>query len=101
MRTILFFDLPSITSEDRREYRKFVKVLITNGFYRLQESVFCKMAIDFQSASTTVDKIKKLVPKEGLIMALTVTEKQFSSMKILLGNSNTDVITTDDRIVEL
>jgi len=43
MRIIVFFDLPTITGEDRRNYRNFRKCLIKNGFIMLQESVYCKM----------------------------------------------------------
>ena len=39
MRTLLFFDLPTYTQTDRRNYRKFIKLLKTNGCYMLQESV--------------------------------------------------------------
>lgn len=43
MRVIVFFDLPTQTSEDLQNYRKFRKVLLVNGFYMLQESVYCRM----------------------------------------------------------
>lgn len=36
MRMIVFFDLPTITTEDRRNYRLFRKMLIKNGFIMLQ-----------------------------------------------------------------
>ena len=39
MRIIVFFDLPTETLEDKREYRKFRKMLIENGFVMMQESV--------------------------------------------------------------
>ena len=34
-------------------------------------------------------------------MVLNVTEKQFSSMEIMLGETNTDVVTSNDRIIDL
>ena len=34
-------------------------------------------------------------------MILTVTEKQFSNMQILLGEMKTDVINTDERIISI
>lgn len=101
MRSLLFFDLPTLTNEHRKSYRDFVKFIKTNGFYMLQESVYCKMSIDNHTADVTINRIKNNVPKEGNIMILTVTEKQFSSMKILLGDSSSDVLCTDDRIVNL
>lgn len=101
MRTLLFFDLPTYTLEDRKNYRKFVKLIKTNGFYMLQESVYCRMSIDQQMADTVANRLKASVPPDGNIMLLNVTEKQFSSMQILLGESNTDVLTSDERVVFL
>ena len=43
MRILVFFDLPTLTNEDRRNYGMFRKALIKNGFIMLQESVYCKM----------------------------------------------------------
>lgn len=101
MRTLLFFDLPTYTQTDRRNYRKFIKLLKTNGFYMLQESVYCRMSIDQQMADVVVNRLKDSVPPEGSIMLLNVTEKQFSSMQLLLGECKTDVLSSDDRIVVL
>ena len=42
MRMLVMFDLPTETGEDRRNYRKFRKGLLENGFYMLQESVYCR-----------------------------------------------------------
>lgn len=101
MRTLLFFDLPTYTAEDRKNYRKFVKMIKTNGFYMIQESVYCRMSIDQQMADTIANRIRISIPPEGNIMLLNVTEKQFSSMQILLGESKTDVLNSDERIVFL
>lgn len=101
MRILLFFDLPTITSENQRSYRKFVKDLKRDGFYMLQESVYVKMAINKQVADGTIKKVKNFIPKEGNIMTLIITENQFSSMMILLGESNSDIINDIDRVITL
>ena len=54
MRSILFFDLPSVSKKDKKEYRDFIKLLKTLGFYSLQESVFCKMNIDKQAMDASL-----------------------------------------------
>lgn len=46
MRVLVFFDLPVITAENRRAYVKFRKFLLKNGFLMLQESVYCKLALN-------------------------------------------------------
>ena len=99
MRTLVFFDLPTLTSKDKREYRHFVKTLKTNGFYMVQESVYVKMSIDSPAADATIKKLKANIPPNGFVMAMTVTEKQFASVEILLGDFKTDILTTDDRMV--
>ena len=40
MRMLVFFDLPTETAEDRRNYNRFRKYLIKNGFIMMQESVY-------------------------------------------------------------
>ena len=45
MRVLVFFDLPTETLENKREYRKFHKLLIKNGFLMMQESVYSRMLI--------------------------------------------------------
>lgn len=101
MRTLLFFDLPTLEQCDLKAYRKFIREIKKIGFYMLQESVYVKMSIDRQSQIATISKIKKLSPNKGDIMILTVTEKQFSQIQIIVGENKTDVITTDERLVIL
>ncbi len=38
MRLMIMFDLPVLTSENRRNYRKFQKALINEGFLMMQYS---------------------------------------------------------------
>lgn len=99
MRLILFFDLPMITKKNVRDYNRFRKGITKMGFYMLQESVYVKMVIDRQAKESSVNKISNMLPPEGNIIVLTVTEKQFSSMSIMLGDAQTDVLTSIDRIV--
>lgn len=101
MRIILFFDLPSVTSKDQRNYRKFVKNIKKLGFYMIQESVYVKLSIDIQNANSTIDKIKSFLPPIGNIMTINITEKQFSNLEILIGDNPTEVLNTDERTIIL
>lgn len=75
MRVVVFFDLPVLTSENRRAYTKFRKFLLKSGFMMLQESVYCKLALNGSVVRTIVDNVHKNKPEEGLVQILTVTEK--------------------------
>ena len=101
MRTILFFDLPSITKTDHRQYRKFVKFIKSKGFVMLQESVYSKLSLNESVVDSTIKEIKTGLPKDGIVSVLTITEKQFSSIEHLLGQINIDVVTNDDKVVKL
>jgi len=101
MRVLVFFDLPVITEENRRAYRKFRKFLLKNGFLMLQESVYCKLALNSTAVRTIVDNVHKNKPEEGLIQLLTVTEKQYAKMDIIIGNIKNEILDSDERLVIL
>lgn len=101
MRALVFFDLPTDTSEDRRNYRLFRRSLLKNGFMMLQESVYVRLLINPAEAESAIDAIKKQKPKKGIVMVLTVTEKQYSKMEIITGEYHTDLIDTDERLIIL
>ena len=101
MRVLVFFDLPVITTENRREYRMFRNYMLKNGFLMLQESVYCKLALNGTAVKTIVDGVHKNKPDEGLIQLLTVTEKQYAKMDIVVGNMKSEVLDSDERLVIL
>ena len=101
MRVIVMFDLPVSTSAERREYTVFRKYLIKSGFCMMQESIYCKMAVNSTMADTIVNNIRKNKPKYGLVQVLKITEKQFASMEFIVGQSKMDVLDTTERIVIL
>ena len=101
MRTLLFFDLPAVTKRDHREYPKFVNFLKKKGFEMLQESVYSKLSINETTVDSTIREIKATLPSDGTISCLTVTEKQFASMEVLLGDMVTDVVMSEDKVVKL
>ena len=101
MRVVVFFDLPVLTSENRREYRKFRKFLIKNGFLMSQESVYCKLVQNSTAGDAVVDNIRKNSPKDGLVQVLRVTEKQYSKMEYIVGEKRTQILDTDERLVIL
>ena len=99
MRVIVFFDLPTLTSENRREYTRFRKFLIKNGFLMMQESVYTKMALNQTTASSIAESVRKNKPLEGIVQMMTVTEKQYNRMEYVCGNFKSDVLCTDERLV--
>ncbi len=101
MRVLVMFDLPTVTSEDKKNYRKFRKILLSGGFYMLQESVYCRMVLNQSAENNVREYVRKNKPPKGLVMLLSVTEKQFSRADYIVGNVKNDVLSTDDRITIL
>ena len=70
MRVIVFFDLPTLTLEDKKEYRNFRKFLLKRGFAMMQESVYSKLALNTTVANGIVASVKEHKPKDGLVQML-------------------------------
>ena len=101
MRLMVFFDLPTATSENRRNYRRFRKDLISNGFFMLQESVYCRMVINEAMAKSVVARIESFKPPQGMVCAMIITEKQFAGISFIVGDMKSDVVTTEQSLVVL
>lgn len=101
MRVIVLFDLPIKTSENVRQYTKFRKYLLKCGFVMMQESVYCKLALNATVAEAVVGNLRKNKPEAGLVQVMTMTEKQFQKIEFIVGTSKTNVLDSDERLVIL
>ena len=101
MRILVFFDLPVLTIENRRAYARFRKHLLKSGFLMLQESVYCKLALNGSVANAIIDNVYKNKPEQGLVQLLTITEKQYSKMELIVGDVKHEILDTDERLVVL
>ncbi|MDH6365211.1 CRISPR-associated protein Cas2 [Enterococcus sp. PF1-24] len=101
MRQLLFFDLPTDTPQDKKEYRRFRKFLLSEGFIMLQFSVYTKLTLNDIQAKTITRRLEQNKPKSGNVVVLKVTEKQFAQMTYLLGEKDIAIANTDQRVVFL
>ncbi len=101
MRILVFFDLPTETLEDRRNYRHFRNFLMSSGYIMLQESVYVKLALNKTVVDSSVAAIRNHKPPKGDVQILTVTEKQFARMEYIVGQRQWDIIDTDERFIVL
>lgn len=84
MRIILFFDLPTLTKEDRRSASRFRNCLIKDGYHMLQLSVYARLCKGQDTVEKFEKRLKTYIPRRGSVRVLIVTEKQYASMKILI-----------------
>ena len=101
MRLIVFFDLPMQTDKDRREYTKFRKYLVRNGFIMMQKSVYSRLVINNVTSLAVKQRIKNNLPADGLVELLEITENQFSRIEYLIGEEQQLTIDSPDRIIEV
>lgn len=101
MRTIVFFDLPNVYAIDKKNYYQFRKFLYNEGFLMMQESVYSKLVLNSQQSNALIERIKKKAPKKGIIQALTITEKQYSQIEYIIGESNSKIVNNEDRLLIL
>lgn len=101
MRLIVFFDLPVETSAQQREYGQFRKFLVRNGFVMMQESVYSKIVLNPTAAAAVQENVRKHKTSGGLIEMMLVTERQFERIEIVVGEPQSEVVDSDDKLVIL
>ncbi len=101
MRLLIFFDLPVETSKDRKEYAKFHKFLIKSGFIMMQKSVYSKLVINNVTSEAVKTKVSDNLPPSGIVEMLEVTENQFSRIEYLVGDKQTLVEESMERLIEV
>ena len=82
---IAMFDLPVTTKQARRDYARFRKYLLTEGFQRLQFSVYARFCANEESANGFRKRIRKRLPSGGNVRLVAITDRQFGKMDVFIG----------------
>ena len=87
MWVFVFFDLPTETKKDRREYALFRKSLQKDGFSMLQYSIYVRHCNSRENADVHIKRVKSFLAPKGEIIVFTLTDKQFGMMEFFRGRS--------------
>lgn len=87
MRLIIFFDIPTKTKKDRRCAYSFRKFLLNDGYCMLQYSVYVRVCNGMDAVRKHEGRLNENLPETGSVRMLVLTDKQYSSMKILVGTT--------------
>jgi len=79
------FDLPVVTDEARKKYNQFRKFLLKEGFMMLQFSVYARYCGSEERSEGFRRRLRKVIPPEGQVRLLTVTDYQFGKMEVYCG----------------
>ena len=85
MWVVAMFDLPVDTMAARREYARFRKSLLKDGFTRMQYSVYVRHSASEENAAVHIARVERAVPPDGEVRVLTITDKQFERMRTYWG----------------
>ncbi|MCK4660221.1 MAG: CRISPR-associated endonuclease Cas2 [Phycisphaerae bacterium] len=85
MWVVVMFDLPMDTNAARRAYTHFRKKLLTDGFTRMQYSVYIRHCASEENANVHIKRVENWVPDDGEVRILCITDKQFERMHIFWG----------------
>lgn len=86
MRVLVMFDLPVVSKKERKVATKFRKYLLDEGYVMMQYSVYYRICNGYDMAKRHINILERAVPNKGSVRAILLTEKQFSEMKLLVGD---------------
>jgi len=84
---VAMFDLPTDTKAARKEYAKFRKFLLADGFTQMQYSVYGRHCVSEEVADVHYRRIERNLPSDGEVRILSITDRQFEKTKIFWGKT--------------
>jgi CRISPR-associated protein Cas2 len=88
MWTLVMFDLPMVTDEERRQYTHFRKFLLEEGYFRMQFSVYARHADSEERAKAFKRGVTAKLPPAGEVRMLLITDHQFGKMERFTGKNS-------------
>jgi len=91
MWVLVFFDLPTETKKDIRNYTQFRKSIMKDGFDMFQFSIYVRHCMSRENTDVHVKRVKSVLPPKGHIGILKITDKQFGEIEIFYGQKKEEV----------
>jgi CRISPR-associated protein Cas2 len=88
---LVLFDLPTDTKNDRKNYAKFRKAIMKDGFDMFQFSIYVRHCMSRENSDVHVRRVKSVLPPKGHIGILRITDKQFGEIEIFYGKKKEEV----------
>ncbi len=98
MWVFVFFDLPTETKKERKDYAQFRKNLQKDGFTMLQFSIYTRHCSSRENADVHIRRVKSILPPKGEVILFTLTDKQFGLMEFFRGPKETNRPSTPQQL---
>lgn len=82
---VTMFDLPVDSKAARKAYAAFRGGLLKDGFVRMQYSVYIRCCASVENAEVHIQRVQGMLPDDGEVRIILVTEKQFERMRVFWG----------------
>jgi CRISPR-associated protein Cas2 len=82
MWVLVFYDLPTETIKERKAAAKFRKNIMADGFTMFQFSIYVRHCASMENAQIHIKRVKSLLPENGNVGILCITDKQFSDIQL-------------------
>lgn len=82
---IVLFDLPTDTAKARKDYTRFRKHLLNDGFSMMQYSVYIRHCASDENAAVHISRVKSSLPPDGEVRIIKITDKQFGRIEVFFG----------------
>lgn len=83
---VVMFDLPVTTKAQRRRAAQFRKGLLQDGYTMVQFSIYSRPCLTDESAGVHLRRVEKMVPEEGRVRILRITDQQYQRMLCFEGS---------------
>lgn len=87
MRLIVLFDLPVKTTRQKKAYVSFRRFLLQDGYDMIQWSVYGRILNGHDAAEKHLARLEGHLPPEGSVRSLQISERQYTAMRILVGET--------------
>lgn len=96
---VAMFDLPVTTRPARKAYAQFRKALLVRGFTMLQFSVYARYCASEEAADVHRQNLRKILPDEGQIRLMAITDRQFGKMEVFFGKKHVPAENAPDQLL--
>ncbi|MCZ7586920.1 MAG: CRISPR-associated endonuclease Cas2 [Deltaproteobacteria bacterium] len=82
---LVMFDLPVTTKKARKDYARFRRTLVEDGFTMLQFSVYARPSPSEENAEVHSKRVRANLPPRGQVRIISLTDKQYARMRVFWG----------------
>jgi len=86
---VVLFDLPTETKAQRKDYTRFRKSLLLDGYTMMQYSVYMRHSSSDENAKVHAERVKRSLPDDGEVRIIKITDKQFGKIEVYFGKKRT------------